>query len=219
MIIGPKPSWGDAVRVRDNGRLGSVTAVRRVETAEEAERHGVVVGTALFVVEFADGASVAVPEPWIEPAYTKTTDEWLDHNVRLFQDLLVAAWPTVQSAEPLQDDGDFLADWVQANWEIIVERPLLQADDVTLAAYGRERGERRGSHVIVCVSKSGEQMFDLLGRIRIAAPQVILRELVTMVGAQYYPTVPFDCALVDDGGIERVVGADDVRFELRPVAE
>lgn len=216
MLQGPKPSWGDAVRVKDDGRLGSVSAVRRVESAAEAERHGVVVGTALFVVEFADGASVEIPEPWIEAAYTKTADEWLDHNVRLFQDLICAAWPSVQSAEPLQDDGDFLADWLQVNWALIVERPLQQADEIVLARYGTlaTAGQR-----VVCVSKSGEQMFDLLGQIRIASPAVSMRELVTMVGGAYYPTVPFDCVLVDDGGIERVVGADDVRFELRPVAE
>jgi hypothetical protein len=67
--------WGDTVRVRSGapasarpGSLAEVVGIRTVEDTDQARQFGATIGTMLLLVEFGDGASVEMPEAWLERA-------------------------------------------------------------------------------------------------------------------------------------------------------
>ena len=69
------PTWGDTVRVSDAaprrfrpGELGAVCGLRTIETAAVAEAFGQPVGTVLYLVEFAAGEAIEVPEGFLRLA-------------------------------------------------------------------------------------------------------------------------------------------------------
>ncbi|MDB6081207.1 MAG: hypothetical protein JWO53_479, partial [Chlamydiia bacterium] len=50
-----------------------------------------------------------------------------DHLTK-FRDFLCICWPSIDSLmsdHDWHDDGDFIDDWLGANWELFVERELL----------------------------------------------------------------------------------------------
>ena len=73
---GKRPlTWGDAVRVSAAapprfrpGELGAVCGLRTVETQRVAEEFAQPVGTTLYLVEFAEGDAIEVPEAFLERA-------------------------------------------------------------------------------------------------------------------------------------------------------
>ena len=53
----------------------------------------------------------------------------ITYQIVLFRDFLVASWPfldKVMADHNWDEDGSFSDDWIQANWEFIVERELLE---------------------------------------------------------------------------------------------
>jgi hypothetical protein len=63
-------------------------------------------------------------------------DFTLDRSVDAFRELLVTSWPIVKRACPEDKTGSFLDDWLQANWERVVEACLQPSMDVVLEVYG-----------------------------------------------------------------------------------
>lgn len=68
----PKFEWGDAVRLCKNapakyqaGDIGSVCAVRLVDTAEAAGKFGVEIGEVVYLVELPNGEAMEVPEVYL----------------------------------------------------------------------------------------------------------------------------------------------------------
>lgn len=68
-------TWGDEVRVRADappgcrpGAVGAVCGWWTVNTKAQASKFGVVVGTALYTVEFGDGSSLELPAIFLERA-------------------------------------------------------------------------------------------------------------------------------------------------------
>jgi hypothetical protein len=93
-----------------------------------------------------------------------TTTESIDAVVRRFARLLAAAWSEVLDASRLSTTGSFLQDWLQANWEIMVEASL--EPGVFLEVYGEgadcnERSSRvyrpdgTATHAVVCLPRLG----------------------------------------------------------------
>ncbi|MBN2195456.1 MAG: hypothetical protein JW751_21740 [Polyangiaceae bacterium] len=69
------PTWGDTVRIKKNastemrpGALAAVCGMREVETPEQSEQFGCAIGTTVYLVEFGDGASLEIPEEFVEVA-------------------------------------------------------------------------------------------------------------------------------------------------------
>ena len=69
------PTWGDTVRIKKSastemrpGTLAAVCGMREVETLEQSQQFGCAIGTTLYLVEFGDGASVEIPEEFVEVA-------------------------------------------------------------------------------------------------------------------------------------------------------
>lgn len=82
-----------------------------------------------------------------------------------FRDLILQAWPSILSTfEHLDWDQDpyFFDDWLQANWELLVERQILKLGQ-TLVPYGYGGSpenryrlcDKPASHMIICSANSG----------------------------------------------------------------
>ena len=69
------PTWGDTARIKNSAStemrpetLAAVCGMREVETPEQSQQFGCAIGTTLYLVEFGDGASVEIPEQFVEVA-------------------------------------------------------------------------------------------------------------------------------------------------------
>ena len=60
----------------------------------------------------------------------EVTSQRLTRQIDIFKDFLNAAWPHLEKAmeEHDWDDGLFIDDWVQMNWEMLIERELFDLD-------------------------------------------------------------------------------------------
>ena len=64
----------------------------------------------------------------------------VDEIVRNFQQFLEASWQSVESTLPLTPEGGhFRLDWLQANWEILVEAVIWQVAPLFLSSMEKER--------------------------------------------------------------------------------
>ncbi|MBA3406277.1 MAG: hypothetical protein H0U13_16605 [Gemmatimonadaceae bacterium] len=150
----------------------------------------------------------------------------LNRGVRTFQRLLRLGWQDVSACAAAAAYDGILADWMQSNWEMIVEASLPPADQVRLEVYGdgadcNDRSSRvflsesTATHRVVCVPRDNVVSADLLGNVPIAGDRkIILDEFVMMRDGWYYRDEPFDCILVEVADVERVIAAETVDFEL-----
>jgi hypothetical protein len=68
-------TWGSPVRVKANadevfhpGELAEVVGISAVENAAQSAALGASIGTTIYLIEFADGSAIDVPEAWLEAA-------------------------------------------------------------------------------------------------------------------------------------------------------
>ena len=66
-------TWGDTVRVKAGAPLAmrpganaAVCSITRIENDQQSKAYNAAIGTTMYLVEFGDGASIEVPEEWIE---------------------------------------------------------------------------------------------------------------------------------------------------------
>ena len=69
----PEVSWGESVTVKAEasevmrpGAIGAVCGIREIENEAQAREFGAPIGSKVYLVEFNDGASIEIPEVWIE---------------------------------------------------------------------------------------------------------------------------------------------------------
>jgi hypothetical protein len=150
----------------------------------------------------------------------------VDKIIRIFVDFLNASWNIVDpltSGREYSSDEASRNDWLQANWEILIERKILPLNSY-LDVYG-EGADFNGqssritdpacvsSHYIsILVSKS----VDLLNDQMIIDDRYILDEFVSFSGGFYKVCSPFKHVLIYDKQTrcERVFAISDVKFEL-----
>lgn len=154
------------------------------------------------------------------------TTNHVDDLVRGFARLLANAWPEVLAASRLTKAGSFVQDWLQANWEAVVEAGI--GPGVFLEVYGEGadcndrssrvyRPEATPTHAVVCLSRPGEEgVIDRLsGRlIAVSSDGLPVEELVTLEGSWYTARPPFDCVLVERDGNSYVFRINEVAFSL-----
>ncbi len=152
----------------------------------------------------------------------------IDVLVRQFADFLSLSWEQVKKAEVHTQTGSFVIDWLQANWEMLVEGAL-PPKGTYLEVYGEGADcngtssrvylpDATATHRVVCLPRH-DAVTDLLSADLSPLPKtgLVLEQLVTMEGTWYKEAAPFDCVLVDDGGTSRVFLLEDVKFDLSPV--
>ena len=155
----------------------------------------------------------------------------VDEIVRKFQQFLEASWQSVENMLPLTEEGEHLRlDWLQANWEILVE-DTLRPDTISFLEFYGEGAECNGAssrvwkpdaeatHRICCVSKDGSEVTDLVTG-RSIEPQDLEffgfghpdRERFLIL----HP--PFNVVVLNDReGIDFIVRLEDVRFETQRI--
>ena len=152
----------------------------------------------------------------------------VDEIVRNFQQFLEASWQSVENI-PLTEEGEHLRlDWLQANWEILVEA-VIQPDGTSFLEFYGEGAECNGAssrvwephaeatHRICCVPKDGSEVTDLVTGGSIEPQDLDFfgfgnpdreRRLILQP--------PFNVVVLSDSeGIEFIVRLEDVRFEIQ----
>ncbi len=155
----------------------------------------------------------------------------LDTAIRVFAKFINDAWFTVM---PLVKDRNYtsdessISDWLQSNWEILVERKILEINQY-LEIYGEGADFNGASSRITDIDalpnfsikvnqSSKEQIFDLLNDEYVSIGNADFVELVSFKDNFYFKEPNFDYVLLgDDIGMERVVSIDDIKFELEKV--
>ena len=157
----------------------------------------------------------------------------LDKSVDAFLGLLRTSWSGVRATlvESAGWDESVMSDWMQANWEMIVEAALSRNGAVALVVYGDGADCNAGSsrvwkpsalptHAVACRPARATAKDQLTGDdVRFPANGLPLSEFVTMAdGSGWYRACPpFDCVLLDAGGEEVVVELSELRFALLTV--
>ena len=150
----------------------------------------------------------------------------VDDLVRSFARLLAGAWPEVVAASRMTEADNFVQDWLQANWEAVVEAGV--GPGVFLEIYGEGadcndrssrvfRPEAAATHAVVCLPRPGEASITdrLTGRVvAVGIEGVPLEELVSLEGSWFVAAPPFDCVLVEGDDLSYVFKMSDVVFAL-----
>ena len=176
-----------------------------------------------------EGPSTCAHTGRTRTGYAMTAKPDIDSTVRAFITLLATSWPSIEVIAQEVSTGSHVQDWMQANWEMIVEGTL-PPGKMFLEVYGEGADcngrsprvyepEALATHAVMCVAPTGAGIVkDLLNQEHFAlgAEGLPLEEFVTLDEGWFARKPPFDCVLLDDGGRERVVSAKAVRFALGP---
>ena len=154
----------------------------------------------------------------------------VDEIVRNFQRFLEASWQSVESAIPLTEEGgeDLRLDWLQANWEILVEA-VIQPDGTSILEFYGEGAECNGAssrvwkphaeatHRICCVPKDGSEVTDLVTGRSIEPQDLDFFGFGNPDRERFqFLHPPFNVVVLNDTeGIDFIVRLEDVRFEIQ----
>lgn len=163
----------------------------------------------------------------------------LDDAMRTYARFLNAswevAWTTATTMEHV-DPAEFMADWAQANWELLVETPFREFagfGNAYLEPYGEGADcndassrvwlpQALATHRVVCRARGGTAVKDLLtGRDVDATEEPIVFDhfATTSDSGWHQPSPPFDCVHGHQGEQELLVRIDEVSFVVEPIAE
>ena len=152
-----------------------------------------------------------------------------DTVLRAFAAFLTAAWQqTSLILGQLEEANDLLNDWMQANWEILVEAVLLSGGTGFLEVYGDGadcygtssrvfRPEALPTHRIGCVAAPGKQLWNLLTDGPLADVKMTFWGFVRWEDGSYDSTPPFNAVLLE-GARNAVVNLDEIEFKLERVS-
>jgi hypothetical protein len=153
----------------------------------------------------------------------------IDNAIRIFVNFLNSSWAT---ASPLllnrdyTSDEDSINDWLQANWELLVERKVLKVNEY-LEGYGEGADYNGGSSRIadpealpnfkvIVKLKSSNKIFDILNNEHVILENIVFEKIVGFKNGFYVIEPEFKYVLITDNnlGLERVITLDEVEFEL-----
>lgn len=145
-----------------------------------------------------------------------------------FSSLLVSSWKDLSLLTEHESTGSLKADWLQANWELLVEN--LVSGEVVLDTYGDGADcngsssrvlypDRLATHQIICEPLSGGQVYDILNDQQLDALQDIIFDRFVSIGDDgwYYELPPFDKILADHTGENVVIAVSEVDFQLKRI--
>ncbi len=146
-----------------------------------------------------------------------------------FARFLNASWATMEPAFEADKTRSLQIDWLQANWELIVEGGLLP-HRVTLRPYGDGADcngtssrvlfpERAGTHRIVLEANQGSTLFDYLGQSQIDTTHkaVVFDRLVSLgTDGWYYECPPFTHIIAENDGAWVLIARGNVVAMLEP---
>lgn len=153
-------------------------------------------------------------------------------EVNVFRSFIIAAWQIVQdhaqSTEQIQDYGmnDYLNDWLQANWEMLVECSFSPLEDVILEPYGDGADcNEVGSRVwkpealpkfrVICIPVDDQRFIDVLTGNSIDK-LALFDSFCTIENDWIKNSPPFDHILLR-GEDTRVISCKNVSFVAEPI--
>lgn len=153
----------------------------------------------------------------------------IDKAIRTFVDFLNSSWIIVSQLLLNRDctsNDDSINDWLQANWELLVERKVLKVNEY-LEVYG-EGADYNGassrivdpealpSFKVIVKSKNSNNVLDILNTEQVRLENVTFDKIVGFKNGFYTLEPEFKYVLITDEnlGLERVVAIGDIKFEL-----
>ena len=153
----------------------------------------------------------------------------IDKAIRIFVNFLNSSWSIVSPLLINRDyttNEDSINDWLQANWELLVERKVLKLNEY-LEVYGDEADfngdssritdpEALPNFKVVTKSRDGDKVLDILNNEQVSLGNITFEKLVGFKNGFYILEPEFKYVLVtdDDLGLERVFEMDQISFEL-----
>lgn len=153
----------------------------------------------------------------------------IDNAIRKFVEFLNCSWEVVSQSLHNRDyttNENAINDWLQANWELLVERKVLKIGEY-LEVYGEGADFNRASSRITdpealpdfkikVKSKTGVPIFDVLNEDTIELRNVTFERIVGFKDGFYVLELAFKYALLREESIdlERVVSLDEIEFDL-----
>lgn len=148
-----------------------------------------------------------------------------------FSDLLCCCWKDFSSLRENDTTGSVKEDWLQANWELLVEG-LLSEQGIVLEVYGEGADcngvssrvlypDRHPTHKIICKPMNKEQSYDVLNErsLDISKGEIVFDRFVCIgEDGWYYEQPPFDKVLAEYAGEYVVVDFRNTDFQLRRIA-
>ena len=152
-----------------------------------------------------------------------------DKAIRIFSDFLNSSWTIVNQLlidRAYTSNENSLNDWLQSNWEFLVERKVLKINDY-LEVYGNGADFNGTSSRITdpgavanfkikVISKNNKPVFDALNEEEVTLFNTDFNKLIGFKNGFYIMEPEFNFVLLDDKNTntERVVGLNDIEFEL-----
>lgn len=144
-----------------------------------------------------------------------------------YRALLTSFWQDAIAIAKDAGGEEWLNDWKQANWELIVEGGLRSTSLFALLPYGEGADFNGGSSRILrpeAVSTHAVRARPIAGSIDVLSGQpavfpaggLIVECFVTMRDGWHYEEPPFDCVLFLGEGTENVLPVESVEFFLGP---
>lgn len=153
----------------------------------------------------------------------------IDIAIRHFAEFMNESWASVM---PLLEDRSYttnessIADWLQLNWEILVERKVLKLNQY-LEVYGEGADFNGASSRITDVSalpnyavkvRFGKEVYDFLNDESVFITNSDFIEFVSFKDGFYQREPNFEFVLLEDNsGLERVVPIEEVKFDLEEI--
>lgn len=153
----------------------------------------------------------------------------IDKAIRTFVDFLNSSWIIVSQVllnREYTSNEDSVNDWLQANWELLVERKVLKVNEY-LEVYG-EGADYNGTSSriadpealpnfkVIVKTKNGNNILDVLNNEQVRFEYATFDKIVGFKNGFYTFEPEFKYVLITDDnlGLERVVAIGDIEFGL-----
>jgi hypothetical protein len=151
----------------------------------------------------------------------------INRAIKVFAEFLNVSWSITDpliSKRTYTSDESSRNDWIQANWEILVERKVLPLNEY-LEVYGEGADFNGASSRITDIEANAtysirvfiKNATDILSNERIQSNEYAFERLVGFKYSFYVDSPPFEYVLVQDEdiGIERVFPIKNVEFKIQ----
>ncbi len=147
----------------------------------------------------------------------------ITEELQSFRAILRESWPFLSPLVQKDKTGSFLEDWMQANWEMVVECSIPPELGVVLEIYGEGadctttsrvwKPDAMPTHRVFCETSGDTKINDVLMDMEVTGP-VIFDSFCTIKDGWKDISPPFDYAEIHGEEI-RVIKVDKLRFVAR----
>ena len=147
-----------------------------------------------------------------------------------FRDFISKNWEFISVLDIRHESDALKIDWLQANWEMIVEQQL-QIPPILLEVYGDgadngkssriQSADQPATHRVICRPRAGTSVLDALNKtdVDILDNELIFDRFVNFrPDGWYYEEPPFEhalCYLGDYSNGEVVLNLNDIKFHIQ----